>query len=324
MEKAMLRFFLAIVAIYILFKVSIIIFYFILAHWIICLALAVLVAVAIEAASRDTEKVSDQKQDSSKEKSSEGDNSYTFESSTYQRPASKYEFRPSIAQSTVFHGRTPTPEIIDVEDEQSFEEDLSAPEKSYAERKGFAGECIVNKYIKEVRNNRGILNNIYIEYNSPTGKKVTQIDHVVKVPWGIFIIETKYYSGYISHDPKDVYSWVRQPDGPESKQRYKFYSPLQQNQMHADAVRSVTGLEEKNILPLVVLAGKTRCDSYIENRIVRPSRLKECLGNDCRPPLSVVPYIDYNKIEEAWSVLLGFLKKQSELQEKHKKQLNYH
>lgn len=157
----MLRFFLAIVAIYILFKVSIIIFYFILAHWIICLALAVLVAVAIEAASRDTEKVSDQKQDSSKEKSSEGDNSYTFESSTYQSPASKYEFRPSTAQSTVFHGRTPTPEIIDVEDEQSFEEDLSAPEKSYAERKGFAGECIVNKYIKEVRNNRGILNNIY-------------------------------------------------------------------------------------------------------------------------------------------------------------------
>lgn len=157
----MLRFFLAIVTIYILFKVSIIIFYFILAHWIIFLILAVLVAVAVEAASRDTEKVSDQKQDSSKENPSEEDNSYTFESSTYQSPSSKYEFRPSTTQSTVFHGRTPTPEIIDVEDEQSFEEDLSVPEKSYAERKGFAGECIVNKYIKEVRNNRGILNNIY-------------------------------------------------------------------------------------------------------------------------------------------------------------------
>ncbi|MFS8368327.1 nuclease-related domain-containing protein [Acetobacter oryzifermentans] len=323
MERVVLRFLLAIVAIYILFKISIIIFYFILAHWIIFLVLAVLAAIVIEAASRDTEKVSNQKQDASKEKPSEEDNSYTFKSSTHQSPTSKYEFRSSIAQSTVFHGRASTPEIIDIDDEQSFQEEPSAPEKSYAERKGFAGECIVNKYIKDIRKNRGILKNIYIEYNSPTGKKVTQIDHIVKVPWGIFVIETKYYSGYISHDPKDDYNWVRQPDDPESDQRYKFYSPLRQNQMHVDAVRLTTGLEEKNIFSLVVLAGKTRCDSYIENRIVRPSRLKEYLGNDCRPPLSDVPYIDYKEVEDAWSILLGFLKKQSELQEKHKKQLNY-
>lgn len=43
-----------------------------------------------------------------------------------------------------------------------------------------------------------VLNNVLIQ----NGEKTTQIDHVVVSPYGIFVIETKNWNGFIYGEPK--------------------------------------------------------------------------------------------------------------------------
>ena len=100
-----------------------------------------------------------------------------------------------------------------------------------------------------------LLNNITLEYHNST----TQIDHVLVSRYGIFVIETKHYKGWIFCEEKAkewtqvIYSW-----------KNKFQNPLHQNYKHLRAVQeSLNFLPPENILGLVIFTGEAEFMSPI-------------------------------------------------------------
>lgn len=93
------------------------------------------------------------------------------------------------------------------------------------------GEALVRQaLVKYCRNSDAhILNNITLRLADGS---TTQIDHILVTAKGVFVIETKHYSGWIFADPKSrVWTKVF------FKVKYKFQNPIFQNRKHVKAVR---------------------------------------------------------------------------------------
>ena len=73
-----------------------------------------------------------------------------------------------------------------------------------------------------------VINNIYLPL--PNGG-TTQIDHVVVSRYGIFVIETKTYSGWIFGDEKSP-QWMQTI----YRKRSRFQNPIRQNYRHVCAL----------------------------------------------------------------------------------------
>jgi len=78
----------------------------------------------------------------------------------------------------------------------------------------------------------------------------TQIDHVLITTTGIFLIETKHYSGWIFGDPNQSH-WTQTI----FKKKSRFQNPLHQNYGHIKALQSLFNLPEDNFFSLVVFTG---------------------------------------------------------------------
>lgn len=83
-------------------------------------------------------------------------------------------------------------------------------------------------------------------------KKSTQIDHVVVSPYGIFVIETKNYKGFIYGDT-DGKMWTQVLLAGKSGTRHnKFYSPVKQNQTHIRVLSQQLEISDKFMGGIIV------------------------------------------------------------------------
>lgn len=93
-----------------------------------------------------------------------------------------------------------------------------------------------------------VLNNVIL----PTPKGSSQIDHLVISVFGIFVIETKNYNGWIYGGENSEY-WTQNIYG----HKYKLYNPIFQNAGHIRALRSVLkDYESLPIFPIVAFSRK--------------------------------------------------------------------
>ena len=77
-----------------------------------------------------------------------------------------------------------------------------------------------------------VINDLLIQ----SGGHSTQIDHVVVSVYGIFVIETKYYRGWIYGGENSEY-WTQNIYG----NKYQLRNPLWQNQGHVKAIARIIG-----------------------------------------------------------------------------------
>lgn len=77
-----------------------------------------------------------------------------------------------------------------------------------------------------------VINDLLIQ----SGGHSTQIDHVVVSVYGIFVIETKYYQGWIYGGENSEY-WTQNIYG----NKYQLRNPLWQNQGHVKAIARIIG-----------------------------------------------------------------------------------
>lgn len=89
--------------------------------------------------------------------------------------------------------------------------------------KGHYYEELVNKEILQLSEEYFLFNDLLFEINGYS----TQIDHLVVSPYGIFVIETKGYSGLIFGGENSLY-WTKLI----YRRKYKFYNPIKQNAGH--------------------------------------------------------------------------------------------
>lgn len=118
------------------------------------------------------------------------------------------------------------------------------------------GEFQVQQQLTEYCQNRQahVLNNITLRLEDGS---TTQIDHILISTQGIFVIETKHYSGWIFADAKSKV-WTQCI----YRIKNKFQNPLLQNYKHVKAVETLFSfLSCKSIHNLVVFSGKAEFKS---------------------------------------------------------------
>jgi hypothetical protein len=115
--------------------------------------------------------------------------------------------------------------------------------------KGHLGEKSVALFLSRLDQNKyKVINNIMLKIDN----KTSQIDHVVVSNYGVFVIETKNYKGFIIGNEYDEY-WKQVI----YKRKEKLYNPIRQNYGHVQALKEVlsdyTGI---HYIPIVVFTTK--------------------------------------------------------------------
>ena len=93
-----------------------------------------------------------------------------------------------------------------------------------------------------------VLNDIYLPLD---GGSTTQIDHVVVSPFGVFVIETKTYKGWIFGNLRDA-QWTQVLH----RRKSRFQNPLRQNYLHVQRLMGLTGLLADVVHSVVAFSGE--------------------------------------------------------------------
>ena len=132
-----------------------------------------------------------------------------------------------------------------------------------------------------------LLNNVTLRLDKGT----TQIDHVLISRFGVFVIETKHYKGWIFGDGKSK-SWTQVI----FQRKHRFQNPIHQNYKHVKAVQeSLDFLSPENVTGLVVFTGDSTFKTtppagvhtlgsmiaYLQNlkdEVLTENRMQFCVG----------------------------------------------
>ena len=114
--------------------------------------------------------------------------------------------------------------------------------------KGKFGEQIVHTILLQglPKEEYKILDDVFL----PIGELgTTQIDHIIVSVYGVFVVETKNYSGWIF---ADAYSpeWTQVL----GKQKHQFQNPIRQNFLHINAIADNLGLPKEIIHGIVAFS----------------------------------------------------------------------
>lgn len=126
--------------------------------------------------------------------------------------------------------------------------------------KGRYSEKLVKDKISELPNEYFVFNDLLFESNGHS----TQIDHVVVSPYGVFVIETKGYKGWILGGENSEY-WTQTI----YKSKHQFYNPIKQNDGHVRFLRYLLRCSTNiPFIPIVVFNNAAELKVHIESHIV--------------------------------------------------------
>lgn len=132
--------------------------------------------------------------------------------------------------------------------------------------KGVVGEKAVASLLMLLNNEEyKVLNDVVLTYQDGT---TTQIDHIVVSKYGIFVLETKNYKGWIIGKEKDKY-WKQVI----YKTKNSFYNPIRQNYAHEMAIKEVLGEPKVKVIPIVVFSVNSTLKVKVSKEVIYTSRL---------------------------------------------------
>lgn len=116
-------------------------------------------------------------------------------------------------------------------------------------KRGDRGELRVARRLRKLKGEEYVvLNDLLLE----TKRGSSQIDHIVISRYGIFVIETKNYSGWI-HGHENSEYWTQSI----YKQKTKFRNPIKQNWSHIYALKDVlSDYKQATYHPIIVFTGR--------------------------------------------------------------------
>jgi hypothetical protein len=135
-----------------------------------------------------------------------------------------------------------------------------------------SGEAAVRRTLIRAFNDPAyhLLNNITI----PVDDGTTQIDHNLLSRHGIFVIETKHYSGWIFANPRAA-TWTQV----KFRRKSRFQNPIRQNYKHLQVIKSILHfIPPEHIHSLVVFTG----DATFKTEIPQGVLLLAELGDHIR------------------------------------------
>lgn len=157
-----------------------------------------------------------------------------------------------------------------------------------AERRGIRGERLVSSILSSLPTEYTLFNDVYIEVKGHS----VQIDHVVISQYGIFVIETKNYTGWIFGTDQSEY-WIKNVYG----NKYQFRNPLKQNYSHLKSLQALLDISEAKFVPIVVFLNGATLKCNTMGYVIYPQQLKHTIL-DYHAPL-----LTHAEIENIKSVL---------------------
>lgn len=114
--------------------------------------------------------------------------------------------------------------------------------------RGFIGEWKVNGKLHELGKDYRVYSDVYVP-NREGG--YTQVDHIVTSVTGIFVIETKHYSGWI-------YGSERQKNWTQViyKRKEQLYNPIRQNYGHIQSLKGYLQNESIDMYSIIVFSSE--------------------------------------------------------------------
>lgn len=135
--------------------------------------------------------------------------------------------------------------------------------------KGSIGEKIVSKKLNKLNKKYYVINDLLIETKNGT----SQMDHVVISIYGIFVIETKNYSGTIYGNDIN-YNW-QQKIGTKYN---KFRNPIKQNYSHIKAIQCIfPELKERCFFSIIVFNRGVSLKVNTKYDVIKVRKLKKTI-----------------------------------------------
>lgn len=135
--------------------------------------------------------------------------------------------------------------------------------------KGYLGEKIVAVILSFLPSEKyNIINDLLIKVNGRT----IQIDHIVVSIYGIFVIETKNYKGWITGSENSEY-WTKNMFG----NKYKFYNPIKQNKTHILALSKQLGLSLNKFIPIIIFSNSAELKVNTVHNVIYTTQIKKVI-----------------------------------------------
>lgn len=126
---------------------------------------------------------------------------------------------------------------------------------------GLIGEHWTKQELRKLPKDKyKLLNNIMISVNG----KTHQIDHILVSEYGIFVIETKQYNGYITGGKYDK-NWVRHI----GKKKIYYTNPIRQNYGHVKSICELLNIDESMVFNIVCIPSTAKLKIKHDGELVR-------------------------------------------------------
>jgi hypothetical protein len=143
---------------------------------------------------------------------------------------------------------------------------------------GNYGEFLTFRVLEKLPGNKKLLTNIYLPKENGT---TTEIDLAMINEAGLFVFESKNYSGWIYGDEKSK-MWTQ---ALKNRQKHKFYNPIWQNHGHITAMKNSLKDVEENLFYSYIIFSE-RCElknikvTSTDIRLIKRNKLFSTLQKD--------------------------------------------
>jgi hypothetical protein len=127
---------------------------------------------------------------------------------------------------------------------------------------GRKGEYLIYRYLEGLDGQHKLLTNVYLPKVDGT---TTEIDLIMVSETGIYVFESKNYSGWIFGDEDSRY-WTQSLKGGK---KYRFYNPIWQNKKHISHLKNYLGLGSEIFRSYIIFS--ERCE--LKKMFVRSSEV---------------------------------------------------
>lgn len=186
--------------------------------------------------------------------------------------------------------------------------------------KGKYGEYLTFKYLRKYEKyGCEFLFNAYIPKKDDEN---TEIDVMMISPQGIFVFESKNYSGWIFGNEKQK-TWTQTLPSGRNATKEHFFNPIMQNKTHIKYLRKIVG-DDVPIYSIIVFS--ERCELkkvQVESQdiyVIKRNDLPKCVSMICNNSLKFI--MDKKKIDEIYFNLLPLTNVSEAVKKQHIESIN--
>lgn len=146
---------------------------------------------------------------------------------------------------------------------------------AYISSAGFKGA--IGEWKTKTAGKIGLPDHTYQHYHDlviPSGRGTTQIDHIILSKHGVFVIETKHYTGWIFGSPQQA-KWTQKI----YKETFRFQNPLRQNYKHTKAVAALLNFPDTSVHSIIVFSGDCTFKTPMPNNVTTISGYVQYIKN---------------------------------------------